>query len=87
MPVNSKVKTDEELIAMVNKYMEDHPNASRNHVVLHSTGCAERVRKLAKEGKIKLPAPLPKGSNSNWARYFSLASENNAKRTGMKYSV
>ena len=82
-----KVKTDEELIAIVNAYMEKHPNASRNTIILHSAGNPTRVRELGKRGLIKLPAPLPKGSNSNWNRYFSLASENNAKRTGMKYNV
>lgn len=87
MPMNSKVKTDEQIIQAVNEYKEKYPNATRNQIVLYATGSAERVRKLAKEGKIELPPALPKGSNSNWNRYFSLASENNAKRTGMKYNV
>lgn len=84
---NSKVTTDQELIAIVNKYMEDHPNAGRNHVILHSHGSHQRIRELDKKGLIKLPKSLPKGSKSNWNRYFSLASDNNAKRTGMKYNV
>ena len=87
MVANFKIKTDEQLIELVNAYMQKYPNATRNQIILHSTGSAERVRKLAKEGKIKLPAPLPKGSNSNWNKYFSYASENNAKRTGIKYNV
>ena len=82
-----KKKTEEELIAIVNQYMEDHPNAGRNHIILHATGNAERVRKLAKENKIKLPKALPKGSNSNWNRYFSLTSETNSLRKGTKYNV
>ena len=79
-------KTDEELIEAVNNYIEKYPNASRNQVIMHSTGCAERVRGLAKKGLVKLPAPLPTGSKSNWNRYFNLVSENNASRKGMKYS-
>ena len=76
-------KTDEQLIEAVNQYMEKYPNATRNHIVLHATGSATRVRELAKQGLIK----LPKGSNSNWNRYFSLTSETNSSRKGMKYSV
>ena len=87
MAINPKSKTDAELIAIVNEYMERHPNASRNHIILHSHGNHQRIRELDKKGLIKLPKALPKGSNSNWNRYFSLASENNAKRTGMKYNV
>jgi hypothetical protein len=62
--------TDEQIIEAVNKYMETYPNASRNKIILHATGSGERVRKLAREGKINLPVPLPRGSNSNWTRYF-----------------
>ena len=47
-----KKKTDEELIAIVNKYMEDHPNASRNHIILHSHGSHQRIRDLDKQGLI-----------------------------------
>jgi len=65
--------TDEELIAQVNKYIEDHPNVGRNHIIIHASGCTERVRKLAKEGKINLPKPMPAGSKSNWAKYFKYA--------------
>lgn len=65
--------TDEELIEIVTKYMEEHPNVGRNHVINHASGCTERVRKLAKEGKIKLPDPMPSGSKSNWAKYFKYA--------------
>ena len=84
---NLKVKTDEQLIELVNAYMQKYPNASRNKVILNSTGSPERVRNLAKQGLIKLPEPLPKGSNSDWAKYFNYASENNVKRTGMKYNI
>lgn len=87
MVASYKKKTDEELIAIVNQYMKDHPNANRNHIILHATGSAERVRKLDKKGLIRLPKALPKGSNSNWNRHFSLTSETNASRKGMKYSV
>ena len=80
-------KTDEELITIVNKYMEDHPNTSRNHVILHSHGSHQRIRDLDKRGLIKLPKALPKGTGSNWGKYFSLTSENNSKRTGTKYNV
>jgi hypothetical protein len=80
-------KTDEQLIEAVNEYMEKYPNATRNQIVLHATGSAERVRRLDKQGLIKLPKALPKGSNSNWNKYFSVASETNAKKQGMKYNV
>ena len=51
--MNNK-KTDEQLIEAVNQYMEKYPNASRNHIILHATGSAARVRELAKQGLIKL---------------------------------
>lgn len=54
---------------------------------MQAAGNPTRVRELGKKGLIKLPPALPAGSKSNWNRYFSLASENNAKRTGMKYNV
>ena len=85
--MNSKVKTDEELIEMVNQYMEKYPTASRNQVVLHATGSATRVRELNKRGLIKLPKALPKGANTNWNGYFNKATETNPSRKGMKYSV
>ena len=69
---NLKVKTDEQIIEAVNQYMEKHPNASRNQIVLYATGNAERVRGLDKQGIIKLPKALPKGSKSNWNRHFRL---------------
>jgi hypothetical protein len=65
--------TDEELIAIVNKYIEDHPNVGRNHIIMHASGRTHRVRKLAKEGKINLPKPMPAGSKSNWAKHFKFA--------------
>lgn len=74
MPVNSKVKTDEELIAIVNKYMQDYPNATRNTIVLNSSGNHNRIRELDKRGLIKLPPALPKGSGSSWGRYFYIQS-------------
>ena len=85
--MNSKVKTDEELIEMVNQYMEKHPNASRNQIVLHATGSAIRVRNLDKKGLIQLPKALPKGANTNWNGYFNRASETNPSRKNTKYSV
>ena len=72
--MNNKVKTDEEIIARVNEYMERHPNATRNQIVLHATGSAIRVRELAKKGLIKLPPPLPKGKGNGWGRYFYIQS-------------
>ena len=72
--MNNKVKTDEEIIARVNEYMERHPNATRNQIVLHATGSAIRVRELAKKGLIKLPLPLPKGKGNGWGRYFYIQS-------------
>jgi len=80
-------KTDEQLIEAVNEYMEKYPNATRNHIVLHATGSATRVRELARQGLIKLPKALPKGANTNWNGYFNTASETNAKKQGMKYNV
>jgi hypothetical protein len=73
--MNSKVKTDEQLIEEVNQYMEKYPTASRNHIVLHATGSASRVRELDKRGLIKLPRALPKGANTKWNGYFRMASE------------
>ena len=85
--MNSKIKTDEQLIEEVNQYMEKYPTATRNHIVLHATGSATRVRELDKQGLIKLPKALPKGANTRWNGYFSKASETNSARKGMKYSV
>ena len=82
-----KRKTDAEIIEMVNDYMEKYPSASRNKIILNATGNPTRVRELGKQGLINLPPALPAGSKSNWAKYFKYASENNAKRTGMKYNV
>ena len=65
-------KTDEELIAIVNKYMEDHPNASRNHVILHSHGNHQRIRELDNKGLISLPKAQPKGGV--WRKYFYIQS-------------
>ena len=80
--------TDEQLIEIVNKYMEEHPNAGRNHVILHAFGNAARIRNLDKQGLITLPKPMPIGSNSNWARHFNIdRAEVNASKTGMKYNV
>ena len=74
MTINSKVKTDEELIAIVNKYMEDHPNAGRNHIILHTHGNHQRIRDLDKKGLIKLPKAQPKGNGGTWGRYFYIQS-------------
>ena len=65
-------KTDEELIAIVNKYMEDHPNTSRNHVILHSHGNHQRIRELDNKGLISLPKAQPKGGV--WRKYFYIQS-------------
>lgn len=69
---NPKMKTDEELIAIVNQYMEDHPNAGRNHVILHSHGNHHRVRELDRKGLISLPKAQPKGGM--WRKYFYIQS-------------
>jgi hypothetical protein len=87
MILGYRKKTDEQMIELVNAYMQKYPNASRNQIILHSTGNPSRVRELAKQGLITLPAPLPSGSKSDWAKHFKYASENNAKRHGMKYNV
>jgi hypothetical protein len=80
--------TDEQLIEIVNKYMEEHPTVGRNHVILHAFGNPARIRNLDKQGLITLPKPMPTGSNSNWARYFNIdRAEVNASKTGMKYNV
>jgi hypothetical protein len=76
MVVNSKVKTDEQLIEIVNKYMADHPNVGRNHIILHATGSQGRVRDLDKRGLIKLPKALPRGTGSGWGKYFYIDSRN-----------
>lgn len=67
-----KKKTDEELIAIVNQYMEDHPNANRNHVILHSHGSHQRIRELDKKGLISLPKAQPRGGT--WRKYFYIQS-------------
>ena len=74
MAANSKVKTDEQLIEIVNKYMQDHPNATRNTIILNAAGNHARIRDLDKRGLIKLPKPLPKGSGSSWGKYFYIDS-------------
>ena len=72
MASNGLIKTDEELIAIVNKYMEDHPNAGRNHIIIHSHGNNRRIRELDKKGLIKLPKAQTRGSA--WRRYFYIQS-------------
>ena len=67
-----KKKTDEELIAIVNQYMEDHPNAGRNHIILHANGSHKRIRELDKQGLISLPKAQPKGGV--WRKYFYIQS-------------
>lgn len=80
--------TDKQLIDKVNKYMEEHPTAGRNHVILHTSGNHVRVRELDKQGLITLPKPMPKGSKSNWAKYFNIDRASvNASKKGMKYKV
>jgi hypothetical protein len=76
MIADYKKKTDEELIAIVNKYMENYPNASRNHIILHAHGNHQRIRDLDKKGLIKLPKALPKGTGSSWGKYFYIDSRN-----------
>ena len=67
-----KKKTDEELIAIVNQYMEDHPNAGRNQVILNSHGSHQRIRELDKKGLISLPKAQPRGGV--WRKYFYIQS-------------
>jgi hypothetical protein len=74
MSANQKVKTDEQLIEMINQYMEKYPNAGRNHIVLHATGNPHRVRDLDKRGLVKLPKALPRGTGSSWGKYFYIQS-------------
>ena len=69
---NTKMKTDEELIAIVNQYMEDHPNAGRNQVILNSHGNHQRIRELDKQGLISLPKAQPRGGM--WRKYFYIQS-------------
>jgi hypothetical protein len=87
MILGYRKKTDEEMIELVNAYIQKYPNASRNQIILHSTGNSSRVRKLEKQGLITLPTPLPSGSKSGWAKHFKYASKNNPKRHEMKYNV
>ena len=67
-----KKKTDEELIAIVNQYMEDHPNAGRNHIILHANGSHKRIRELDKQELISLPKAQPRGGV--WRKYFYIQS-------------
>ena len=73
MVADYKKKTDEELIAIVHKYMEDHPNANRNHIILHAHGNHQRIRDLDKKGLISLPKAQPKGGV--WSKYFYIQSK------------
>jgi hypothetical protein len=73
MVADYKKKTDEELIAIVNKYMEDRPNANRNHIILHAHGNHQRIRDLDKKGLISLPKAQPKGGV--WSKYFYIQSK------------
>jgi len=80
----ARAMTDEQVIQKVNEYLTRFPNAKRNTMLKYGgVGSAERLKKLEAEGKIT----LPKGSNSNWNKYFSLASETNPLRKGTKYNV
>jgi len=67
-----KANTDEELIVIVNKYMEDCPNAGRNQVILNSHGNHQRIRELDKQGLISLPKAQPRGGV--WRKYFYIQS-------------
>ncbi len=73
MVADYKKKTDEELIAIVNKYMEDYPNAGRNHIILHANGNHKRIRELDKQGLISLPKAQPRGGV--WRKYFYIQSK------------
>ena len=63
--------TDEEIITAINEYMRIHPDANRTKIIIKAKGPQERIRKLMKEGKIKLPTPLRSGCNSGWNRHFT----------------
>ena len=63
--------TDEEMIAAINEYMRIHPDANRTKIIIKAKGQQERIRKLIKEGKVTLPAPLRRGCNSGWNRHFT----------------
>ena len=63
--------TDEEMIAAINEYMRIHPEANRTKIIIKAKGPQERIRKLIKEGKVTLPAPLHRGCNSGWNRRFT----------------
>jgi hypothetical protein len=76
MAIQPKSRTDEELIALVNQYMEKYPDAPRNKIILNSTGSQGRVRDLDKRGLIKLPKALPRGTGSSWGKYFYIDSRN-----------
>jgi hypothetical protein len=76
MAIQPKSRTDEELIALVNQYMEKYPDATRNKIILNSTGSQGRVRDLDKRGLIKLPKALPRGTGSSWGKYFYIDSRN-----------
>jgi hypothetical protein len=70
--MNNKIKTDEQLIEAVNQYMESHPNATRNQVVLNSHGNHQRIRDLDKKGLISLPKAQVRGGV--WRKYFYIQS-------------
>ena len=63
--------TDEEMIAAINEYMRINPDANRTKIIIKAKGQQERIRKLIKEGKVTLPAPLRRGCNSGWNRHFT----------------
>jgi len=63
--------TDEEIITSINEYMRTNPDANRTKIIINSRGPQERIRKLMKENKVKLPTPLRSGCNSGWNRHFT----------------
>ena len=74
MGANNRAKSDEELIKIVNEYMAKHPNAGRNHIVLHAYNNQQRIRDLDKKGLIKLPKAQQRGDA--WRKYFYIQSQN-----------
>ena len=70
--IKSTVNAPITLRTLLNQYMEDHPNANRNHIILHAHGNHQRIRELDKKGLISLPKAQPRGGV--WRKYFYIQS-------------
>lgn len=63
---NKSKLTDEQVIELVNKYIETHPDAPRSHIITKSAPVSEkRIKALEAAGLIKLPKPLSRSETQH----------------------